>query len=74
MGTFTITFSDVDGSVEEVDTSKGNVERIELKYVKLPSHIDPAISFYQTIALNCIHIPGSSICSIVIGGVLYKWC
>jgi len=76
MGTFTVTFSDVDGRVKGVVASKKEepIEGKNLGLVKLPSDIDPTNSFYQTIALDCIHVPNHSICSIVIGGVLYKWC
>ena len=78
MGTFTLTFSDVDGSVTEVKAYHNVKEERPVTNKNIgemvPTDIDPSVSFQQAVTLDFIHKPGNSICSIVIGGVLYKWC
>ena len=77
MGTFTVTFSDVDGSVVAVsatkDKSQADVPGIGLGKVKIDD-IEPSESFQQAVTLDFIHKPGRSICSIIVGGILFKWC
>ena len=36
--------------------------------------LEPGISWKQSRTINFTHKPGRSICCIVVGGKLYRWC
>ena len=77
MGTITVTFSDVDGEVGVVsvhkDKSPVEVKEIPLGGVTIKDY-EPCESFQQSVTLDFIHKPGRSICSIIVGGRLFRWC
>ena len=81
MAEFNVIFDDTNGSVVRVEPPKEKMENLDkfdialvTKDPALAKELFPENSFQQIQTLQFIHKPGRSICEMVVGGILFKWC
>ena len=80
MARFKIVFNAKNGRVikvqppENYDDTYGEYEIENLTTAQIEDFFEPGTSWKQSRTVNFTHKPGGSICSIVIGGRLYRWC
>jgi hypothetical protein len=81
MAEFKVIFDDTNGSVVRVEPPEEkmkSLEDIEIALVTkdpdLAKDWFPVGTFQQIQTLQFIHKPGRSICEIVVGGILFRWC
>jgi hypothetical protein len=81
MAEFKVIFDDTNGSVVSVEPPQEKIKNLDKIDIALVTK-DPALakiwfpdeSFQQIQTLQFIHKPGRSICEMVVGGILFKWC